>query len=309
MRNRILWGLSLLALSASMLYASGAVCAKNPGQYKFIVNYGMSFGGESASKVEALLNSLSGVINKKTGIKISMLSARDSEEAYEKLKSGEADFGIIRPMQYARAVEEKAPLTPLMNLAINKKQETEICVYANKKTPVKMDALRGKRVMLLEDKEWIYAQQYLADKGTDEKLTDYFSKTLLGDNPQSALYTLVFKKADAAIMTEMAYIMAVNTDKRFNEINKMECMGKYPVDPLVFRNDFDKQDAEKIVKMLVTAHKDPDFKDVHIYFVSGQAFFTKVKPDLYKDFRDRVAKAKKNGWLKDFEKWRKTQGK
>lgn len=307
--NKILRILILTGICIAASAAAGGISSGSGSRYKFIVNYGMSFGGESASKVEALLNSLGGVINKKTGIRIDMISAQSSEEAYEKLKSGEADFGIIRPMQYVRAIEEKAPLTPLMNLAINRKQETKVCIYALKKTPVKIENLRGKKIMLLEDKEWIYTQNYLAEKGVNEKMEDYFSKILRGDDPQSALYTLAFRKADAAVMTEMAYIMAVNTDKRFNEIGRMECMGNYPVDPLVFRNNFDKQDADRIIKMLLTAHKDPDFKDVHIYFISGKANFTEVTSDLYVNFHELVKKAKKNGWLKDFERWLKTQGK
>jgi len=102
--NKILRILVLTGICIAASAAAGGISSGAGSRYKFIVNYGMSFGGESASKVEALLNSLGGVINKKTGIRIDMISAQSSEEAYEKLKSGEADFGIIRPMQYVRAI-------------------------------------------------------------------------------------------------------------------------------------------------------------------------------------------------------------
>ncbi len=278
------------------------------GPYKFMVNYQFSMGGESAATVDALFSGLAEVVKQKTGIEVEMLSAETADEVYEKLKNGEIDLAILKPMQYIRAVEEKFPVRPMLSLAFSGKVTTNICLYVRKDSDEAggLGSLRDKRLMILSDKEWLYTQNFLKKNGFDGKLTEYFSKVLEANNPSSALYTLIFKKTDVLALSEMAYVMAAVSDKRFNDIQKLECMGEYPIDPLVFNENFDWKDAITITKTLLKAHKDPAFKEFRVYFIAGNAKFEKVTPEVYEPFRKRVEAARKAGWLKDYEKWKKT---
>jgi len=144
-------------------------------------------------------------------------------------------------------------------------------------------------------------------KNIDKSVRDYFSDISLPKNDESALYALIFNKTDAFVSTDSSFIMAARTDKRFKDVVSLACMGEYPNGPMVMNPRVDKSDVEQLVKIFLGAHKDKDFKDFRIYFVAANARFVRVDADFYTPFIKRFQKARKAGWINDFEKWRKQQ--
>lgn len=311
MHLKIIRILVLATAAVLIVAAAGTRDAAADGPYRFMVNYEFSMGGESAATVDAMLTGLAEVVKEKIGVEVEMLSAESRAEVYDKLKAGEIDLAILRPAQYLRAVEDGLPIRPMLSLAFNGDVNVDVCLFVRKGSEEEsggLDVLRGKRLMILENREWIYTQNHLKENGIEAKLTDYFSQVLEGNNPKSAMYTLLFKKVDVIALTDMAYLMAVGGDKRFNKISKLECMGKYPVDPLVFHENFNKDAAIALAKTLLKAHRDQDYREFHVYFIAGNANFEKVTPEVYEPFRERMEAAREAGWLDDYGKWKKSLG-
>lgn len=298
-----------------LFVAVGAFAAAASGQeqpekvYQLIVRFGVSFAGVSAAQIDALYDKVSQIVMKKTGIKIEFVTAEDSDEIIERLKSGEVQMASLESQVYIDAIESNVPIRPVLNFTIKKKQYTPICIFVRKDSPEAegLESLRGKRLTLYGSWDWAYLQKYLVDNGIEENVTDYFSKVLFGTNAQSELYSLVFKKADVMVASESSFIMESRLDKRFKKIMKLECMGDYPNGPTVVRTDVDEEDVETLSKMLLNAHKDKDFKEFHMYFIAGEGHFTRVNAEYYEPFQERIAAAREAGWFEDYEKWKEQQ--
>lgn len=310
LKSKLVKMLFLLAVAGLAVTALRAAEEKRPEKvYRFMANLRVSWGGESAANIEALFMRIAEIVNARTGIKIELVPAKSTEEIFGELKDGKIHMAALESPEYIAAVKEGIPIRPVLNVAMKKKQNTEICVYVKKDSPdaEEFKNLRGKRVMLMGVYDWIYLQKYLFDMDEKEKVRDYFSRVILGNDTQSELYALIFGKTDAVISTESGYIMAARADKRFKGIEKLLCMGEYPNGPIVVHEEMDEKDMGVLKKLFLRMHRDKDFKEYHMFFIAANARFAKVAPEFYEPFRERIAAAREAGWIGDYEKWKEQQ--
>ena len=207
--------------------------------------------------------------------------------------------------------------SPIAAFSIGKSDTFKICLYVKKNSPFKEASdLKGAKLGISSD-DFSY---FTLRKMAPAKPEDYFGSVTVFNDDISKIYALAFGTMDVVNTTDGSlWMMKITDPGPAKLVRPISCVGDYYSAPLFVSKKVPedvvrllKQQAEYILMHPMETLKNPEYvayKPVlQKYLPIIQKYKTRfiwVTADNYKSVMDIYKTAKKNGWDKEYELWKK----
>lgn len=264
--------------------------------------------GISIGSVPKLLRSASAVLEKKTGVKITVedYTYEPTEDPIEvllkNLDDGKVQFAMVFAIEYTRykRKHEKTKAVPLFTVEMFGKTTYDICMCTRKASKIKS-------VKKLKGKTWggghtTYANYILYKNKIKTAPEKFFEKMIYipDENIMNVFDALLAKKIDVTFMTDYQIDMVRNTDKKYQKIKKTKCVEYEHNWIIVVSKDVPKKDAGALRKAFLGAHKDKDFAQFRFLLTAIKGKFVPFESSKLKN-------SEKIGKLFDKYDWREKE--
>ncbi len=267
------------------------------------------FKDESSKNTQVeLIKSIVEFISKKFNkrVRLSIIPSRD--ELLKMVENGDVDLAVVKPDEYVNLKEKGSKILPLFSFSNgDKKWKFCMCIMRTSENKTLKD-LSGKKVYwspYLID--YISLRETLGDLGINIPPEKYFQANLKIKTIRDAFFMLLDNEVDAVWGLTDNKIFTFPLDKRFQDVVPIFCSKEYPPKLFVYKNTIPNEVIIPLRKSLSNIRKDPDAAKFKFAFVAFDVQFTPVEDADFNELRELLKKAKKDNWIKDFEKWVKTQ--
>jgi ABC-type phosphate/phosphonate transport system substrate-binding protein len=273
-----------IVVALSVINAGGAFAQQK--KYRLILPGTYQISGKSKSHIQTMTDEISKALSSVIGAEIEPVYTPLYEEEYLKaaisqLVNKQVDFVGMSGDWYVRMspqMKEKYP--PLFGLLLDKKKDTEYCLYVRKSDGItKAEQLRGKRTTTLVYKDIRYL---LYEAGIDEPLKKFFKDVYFQAYlPTDMMNALVDKRVDTFANQKFQVDLARGADDRYKDIHPIVCRDMIMNPFVIYRGDIDPTVISKIQSAARNWEKDKRFQNLKFFFMAVKGGIFDVKP---KDF-------------------------
>jgi ABC-type phosphate/phosphonate transport system substrate-binding protein len=268
----------------------------------------------SIGSIGSIMRNVSAAIEKKTGIK---LTVRDHEythltepvdEMLDLMKKGSVDFAMVFANEYLRYhIKEGSNALPLFTIEMFGKPYRNMCAFTRAgEMPADAAGFKGKAWggAATRNARYILYQ----NKVNPKDLGAFFGKMVfLKESDIATMFDAVLSgKVDLVTMPDYQAQMTINANPKYKKIAKGFCE-KYEHNWLfVYRKGVSEEDAKKLKKSFLAAHKDPDFAQFKFLLTAVQGKFVDIDAESLKRTKKIAELGIENKWYEEERKFIKT---
>lgn len=251
-----------------------------------------------------ILNKLS----KKLGIKFTLKFFDSPIKVGEEINKGRVDISGFTPLDYVRARETRVKITPIATYVVGGfEKETQTCIFVKKDSKIKsISDLKGKPFAgTFSSDGWIFLRKRLLRSGINAPPDKYFSLAKISEQV-SAAYALITDNLSGFVTSQDMFQLFVKplVGTLSREIIPIDCeINKTINSPIVVREGMNEEIENKLQELILTSHKDPDFKEYRGVFKQYKLTFIPVTDEYYKSIYEIYEEAKTRGWLSEWDEW------
>lgn len=301
--KKIILIISFAALMATVISPVSAVAAE-PKVYKFVVPVLDEFG---FSMFPALIQGVSDVVEKKTGIRIvtEQLDYTYIDDPVSKIldrmNAGEIDSALVFPWDYNNyLLHNRSNATPMFGMEVFGNNRYDICLFTRKEDKItKIEQLKGKTWGGVHTH---HARFLLYKAGIDATTEKFFGKRKFVSEAQirKILDKLLNKEIDVfTISSTMADLYFKSNRKELEKININSCeifMNNYFI---VYNENMPREDVRKLKKVFLNMHNDPEFASYrNLMTVTDGKFVDLDLIDIYDSMKLSFV-ADEQGWMEE----------
>ena len=229
----------------------------------------------------------------------------DEREFYRDFVDGKGErYAIVgRREEMVRLIRDHG-YTPVLNYTVGGLARNRECLYARKESGIKtVKDLRGHSLGIDQGP---FAHSLLRSM-LRERPDTFFKSIEETTTGLEAVYMISLKEVDAVFVTDqIIWFLKHNNPGAMRGLEQIACSPEYTFLPLLGRNvkpGFDTQ----LLSLLHKVQKGQALSQYHnIIKIQKLAFVTVKRKDFQWDI-DFYTKAEKDGWVKDYERWRERQ--
>lgn len=214
------------------------------------------------------------------GIKIYWEFFSDAQSLRQAMKQEKIDGAVTNIITYLK-LHQEIGVRPFLTFALDGRKSSPLHVFVHKESKIKkIEDLRGKTLIYYDKSSanYLFLESLLRKKGLGEP-EHFFSSSNKASNRISAMYAVLFKRADAVVEIE-EILRSSRNKKNLTSIYKFE--NSIPFIILFYRSNLDPQLVEKIKKTLLqpeiskgtlkelTVSSDSTIKEVFLSYSSLQ---------------------------------------
>lgn len=293
------------SLALIVVFASPTSFASS-GNRVFALITGTSSGQNA--QIATIIQDVVKIASARLKIDVDTKTLKEVSEIEKMTASGAGKPDMVLPLNFTefQELKEKHGYRPFARYSMYGLQKTEFCFFVKESSNAKKpEDLKGKTLVTYSDN----FNYYLLRRETGAPLNDYFNLTAVPDG-SSGIYALALDKADGAFLTNVIVeYMRMTNPGPVKGLRKFGCSGEFPMPPMVVSSvDPDNLEAA-VLAMLLKGDKDPAFAKYKQLLKMTKIKFFKTSDSDYVEHMKLFAQAKKNGWDREFDKWKATRGK
>ncbi len=266
--------------------------------------FAMRLTGMSSSdqaQMKNMITEIGKILSKRENFTISIKYYNDDEVFMKDALGGKMDFVFTPSKYFVYVLLKKKKYDALYTYSVLGLKGEKWCFYVNAKRGFKSIAdLKNKKIVMTNGRDDYYECRKLIESNP----LDYFMTIINPADILSAFYEMSMNGYDAVFASELGYKnMKFTNPGPVKDVEPILCTELLPFNPFLVSKKVPKQTAIRFRDILITAHKDEDFRTYWPLLKNFKIKFVEMSNDDFKPYIMLFEDGMKKGWEMDYQRF------